>query len=303
MNSILKTVIFFLIAVLGYSGFSQSDLNGYKYIIVPKKFETFKDANEHQTSTLIKYLLTGKGFNTVYDDDLPSDLSFNRCLALTTVLQDESNLFTTKTTLVLKDCNGKEVFKTMQGTSKEKEYRAGYAEAIKKAMRSFNSFEYAYNGTGEGQAPITVSFENDVKKLKNETPMTKEVTAKKENLKPKPDPAVTQVATETTQYYRDITPVDSDVQKKQKEKPAIEPLQIKETELNDVWYAQAIENGYQLVDSTPTIRMKIFRTSKDTIFIAQTDTTNGMVFQTEGNWVFEYYKNEKLVQQALHIKF
>lgn len=301
---ILKTVIMLLITMIGYSGFSQSDLNQFKYIIVPKKFESFKNENEYKTSTLIKYLLAEKGFNVVYDDALPNDLNSNRCLGLKASLLEESNLFTTKTTVVFKDCNGKEVFQTMQGTSKEKEFRAAYSEAIKKAMQSFNGIDYAYSAKSEGQAPITVSFKNDIKKLKEEKSGEKESDASKKKGEPtEPNAAVTQIATEKTQYYKEVTPVDSDIQKNPMDQLTAQSLNIKKSEIDDIWYAQVTSTGYQLVDHTPTIRMRLFSSSIDSVFMAQTDALHGLVYQKDGNWVFEYYDKEQRVQQTLHIKF
>ena len=300
---ILKTVIAFVFALVGFSGISQSVLDEYKYVIVPKRFENFKNANEYQTSTLVKYLFTGKGFNATYDDDLPMDLRMNRCLGLMVQLKDDSNMFTTKTIIVLKDCNGKEVFRTLQGVSKKKEYKEAYSEAIKEAMRSFNGINYAYNGRTESQDSITVSFKNDIKKVdeKTEDGQTK-VSAEKERTKINPNPAVTQVATETTQYYKDNTPVDSEFKKVGGEEAALKN-NVEEPTMSDVWYAQATENGYQLVDSSPKIRMNLLKSSLDSVFMARTDTNNGMVYKKEGVWIFEFYENDKLVQQQLNIKF
>lgn len=290
--------------MIGYLGFSQADLNDYKYIIVPKKFEAFNKTNEHQTSTLIKYLFNGKGFNTVYDDALPNELNSNRCLGLWASLEDESSLFTTKTTIVLTDCNGNEVFRTMEGTSKEKEYKAAYNEATKEAMRSFNSVNYVYTGKAEQQEPITVSFKNDVKKLDGQkTDKNSRLESNKQEVITNKNPAVTQVATETTQYYNDKTPVDSQIKKEQQVKPSFQKLEIKKPNVGDIWYAQATQNGYQLVDSAPKIKMKLLRSSADDVFMAQTDTMNGLVYKQDENWIFEYYEDNQLVQEQLNIKF
>ena len=72
-----------------------AQFNDYKYIIVPKKFDAFRKENMHSTSTTIKYLLTKRGFNAVYDDALPDDLFQDRCLGLVAILQDDSSLFVT----------------------------------------------------------------------------------------------------------------------------------------------------------------------------------------------------------------
>lgn len=300
---VLKTVIAFVFALVGFSGISQSVLDEYKYVIVPKRFENFKNANEYQTSTLVKYLFNGKGFNAIYDDDLPLDLRVNRCLGLMVQLQDDSNMFTTKTIIVLKDCNGKEVFRTMEGVSKKKEYKEAYSEAIKEAMRSFNGINYAYNGKTESQDTITVSFKNDVKRVEEKTKdEDTKVNAEKKRTKMNPNPAITQMATETTQYYKDNTPVDSKFEKGVGGKAALKN-NVEKSNMSDVWYAQPTENGYQLVDSSPKIQMNLLKSSLDTVYMARTDSNTGMVYKKEGVWIFEYYVNDKLVQQQLNIKF
>tara|TARA_R110002126_G_scaffold242434_1_gene385615 strand:- start:324 stop:1226 length:903 start_codon:yes stop_codon:yes gene_type:complete len=300
----LKTIIALLFVCIGYSAYAQTNLNDYKYIIVPKKFDSFKETNEFQTSTLIKYLFTGKGFNVVYDDALPNDLNSNRCLGLMTNLQDAGNLFTTKTSIVLKDCNNNIVFTSMEGTSKEKQFKAAYTEAIREAMRSFNDTDYAYNGKSEKNEAVTVSFRNDVKKLdedKADEMSSKESVKVEEN--GVDSKIVSEEATESTQYYKDNSPVDSNIKKVEKETTTFKKVELKKLNVDDIWYAQATNIGFQLVDSTPKVRMYLLKSSSDTIFMGKTDTKNGIVYQKEGNWIFEYYENEKLVQEELNIKF
>src|SRR5690606_40364685 len=118
----MKNLFIALFFLGSFYGSTQEQLNEYKYIIVPKRFDDFKNENQYKTSTLIKYLFEQKGFNAVYDDALPPDLSQNRCLGLLANLKDDSNMFTTKVRIVLKDCNSKEVFITEEGTTKIKEY-------------------------------------------------------------------------------------------------------------------------------------------------------------------------------------
>ncbi len=300
----MKTIIALLFVCIGYSAYAQSNLNDYKYIIVPKKFDSFKETNEFQTSTLIKYLFNGKGFNVVYDDALPSDLNTNRCLGLLVDFQDDSSLFTTKTIIILKDCNDNTVFTSMQGTSKEKQYKKAYTETIREAMRSFNGTDYAYNGKSEKNESVTVSFRNDVKKLDEDKvdEMSSIESAKVEenggDLK-----IVSEEATETTQYYKDNSPVDSNIKKAEKETITFKKVELKKPNVDDIWYAQATNIGFQLVDSTPKVRMNLLKSSADNIFMGKTDTKNGIVFQKEGNWIFEYYENDKLIQEELNIKF
>ena len=300
----MKIVIALVFTFIGFSSFAQTNLDDYKYIIVPKKFDAFKNMNEHQTSTLVKHLFTGKGFVAVYDDQLPEDLKFNRCLGVLADLQDDSSLFSTKTIINLKDCNDEVVFSTMEGISKEKEYKAAYNEAIRESMRSFNGMNYSYTAKDKKDEAVTVNFRNDVKKL-DESKASKVLQAEKaaEEVNVKREPTVISEETEKTQYYKDITPVESNIKKTETQKPAFKSLEVKKPSPKDTWYAQATDNGYQLVDSSPKVRMNLLKSSTDNVFMAKTDTKNGMVYQKEGNWIFEYYENDKLVQEELNIKF
>lgn len=66
-------------------------------------------------------------------------------------------------------------------------------------------------------------------------------------------------------------------------------------------FAQPIENGFQLVDTTPKIVMKIFKTSQPDVFMVAGQ--KGMVVKKGAQWLHEYYENDKLVSQPLNIKF
>mgnify|MGYP003665840108 FL=1 len=300
----MKTVIAILLTFIGFSTFAQTNLDDYKYIIVPKKFDAFKNMNEYQTSTLVKYLFTGKDFNAVYDDNLPEDLKFNRCLGLSADIQDDSSMFSTKTIINLIDCNDEIVFSSMQGISKEKQYKEAYNEAIREAMRSFNGMNYTYSGKSEKNEAITVDFRNDVKKLDaSKADKIIQIEKTTEVVSSQKEPTVISKETEKTQYYKDNTPVESNIKKTEAEKPAFKRLEIKKPSAKDMWYAQATDNGFQLVDSTPKVRMNLLKSSADNVFMAKTDTKNGMVYQKEGNWIFEYYENDKLIQEELNIKF
>lgn len=75
------------------------------------------------------------------------------------------------------------------------------------------------------------------------------------------------------------------------------------TDIAGTLYAQAIPNGYQLVDITPKKVLILLKTSVQDYFIAEGGPSNGIVFKKEGEWMFEYYKDSKLVSQKLDIRF
>ena len=77
-----------------------------------------------------------------------------------------------------------------------------------------------------------------------------------------------------------------------------------ESVLGAVFYAQAIANGYQLVDSTPKIVMYMFQTSHDNIYLGQETVGNsGLIYTKNNQWFFEYYSGDQLMVKGLNIKF
>jgi hypothetical protein len=74
-------------------------------------------------------------------------------------------------------------------------------------------------------------------------------------------------------------------------------------EITGTLYAQATPNGYQLIDTTPKKVLVLLKTSMPDYFIAEAGASNGIVFKKDGEWIFEYYKDNKLVTQKLEVKF
>ena len=157
-------------------------------------------------------------------------------------------MFTTKVTLLLKDCQGNIIFKSKEGKSREKEYPVAYNQALTDAFSSLNAVPYKYDSTLAAQ------------------------------------PAVATPAMQT---------------------PAPAPATMPSTtaDITGTLYAQATGNGFQLIDTTPKKVLVLFKTSLPDCFIASAGATNGMVFKKDGEWFFEYYKDDKLVSQKLAVKF
>lgn len=68
-------------------------------------------------------------------------------------------------------------------------------------------------------------------------------------------------------------------------------------------YAQPTTNGFQLIDSTPVVVMKVQRTSKADFFFAQKGNNNGVLFNKDTQWFFEYYQGELLMSEKVDVKF
>ena len=87
----IKKITITVLFLVTFTGFSQqSNINNYKYIIVPDRLEIVKKVDQYQTSSLTKFLLAKKGFEVYLSNEkLPDDLALNRCLALTANVVDE----------------------------------------------------------------------------------------------------------------------------------------------------------------------------------------------------------------------
>ena len=144
MNNKLAVVLLFL--CLGFSATAQKNINNYKYIIVPLKYDFLSEKDQYRLNTLTRYLFKQKGFVALFDEEeFPEELSKDQCKALfANVEKGKGGLFTTKLDITLKDCFGKEVYRTETGTSREKDFKNAYVEALK---NSFSSIEFMdFNG-------------------------------------------------------------------------------------------------------------------------------------------------------------
>lgn len=91
----------------------------------------------------------------------------------------------------------------------------------------------------------------------------------------------------------------------------IENSNIKDSNLNDdnkktndlFLFAQPIENGFQLIDSTPKVIMKIYKTSSSICFIANKNNIQGVLISKDNQWFFEYLNNSNLVSEKVEVKF
>ena len=71
----------------------------------------------------------------------------------------------------------------------------------------------------------------------------------------------------------------------------------------EVLFAQPINNGYQLVDSTPKVVMKIFKTASTERYVAVKGDLNGELNNRDGVWYFDYFQNDKLISEKVEVKF
>ncbi len=76
------------------------------------------------------------------------------------------------------------------------------------------------------------------------------------------------------------------------------------TSNNDsILFAQPIENGFQIIDTTPKVIMKIYKTSNPSCFIAYKGNNQGVLVNKDNQWFFEYFTNSKMFSEKIEINF
>lgn len=134
MNKYL-TLVFFLFCIVT-SGVSQKTLADYKYVSVPEQFDFVKGKDRYQVNSLSRFLFKKYGFDAYFSSELPD---VTRCEVIWADVEGSSGLIYTKIRVVLRDCNGMELYRSQEGRSKDKDYKKAYHEAIREAFSSFES--------------------------------------------------------------------------------------------------------------------------------------------------------------------
>lgn len=84
-----KLVFIVAILFLSLKGFTQKNINNYKYVVVPLQFDFLKGKDKYRTSTLLRHLFKNEGFIVYFDEEgLPEDLFKDRCLGMYVNLKD-----------------------------------------------------------------------------------------------------------------------------------------------------------------------------------------------------------------------
>lgn len=198
----LRVFLLVLAFFMVFSGNAQKSVNDYKYVIVPTRYNFLKKDDSYQLNSLTQFLFKKYGFHAILQgQELPADLITNGCKGLQADVTKNSGLFITKLVVTLKDCNGREVFASAEGTSKEKDFKTAYHSALRDAFKSVEELNYSYNGNAESgvqsgqqaaiQAPKPTAVE---KESAVSTPKSQE-----KELQPQPNPTASTVK-ESSKY-------------------------------------------------------------------------------------------------------
>lgn len=282
-----SSLIILIIASLQFKVFAQENINNYKYFIVPTSYSFFNEEDKFQINSLTKFLFNKYGFTAfLQNEELPQELTKNKCLALYVNVEQEKSLFKTKLRIDLKDCGGRLVMSSNVGETREKQFDKAFNLALRDAFETYQNINYKYVPSNN-VVPVTVEPEIQEPIATKD----KEIERLKEEVK-----TLKEVKEETTQIVETPRVV------------AIEPeLKINETkvemieESSNLLYAQPIENGFQVVDTTPKIVMILLETGKSNVYMVK--GKNAMVYQEDGSWYLSENEGDKVSVKPLNIKF
>ena len=276
------TKVFFIISflfILSFNAFSQENINDYKYVIIPNQYSFVSSPDQYQLNSLTKFLFDKYGYTAfLQSEELPQDLRNNRCLALYVDVKKLSAFLKTKLQIELKNCDGVLVSLSKEGETREKEYSKAYNLALRDAFETYQSFNYKYkpsdkNLAKESTSVVNTNNEAEIERLQEELKLLKE--------------------------EKNIVEVVISEEKSKKVEPIIQEVKVKEDNLS--LYAQAINNGFQVVDNTPKVVMILLKTSKENTFIVKGE--NAIVYEEDGFWYISKNDGVKVSVERLDIKF
>lgn len=246
------------------------NLNSYKYVEVPEKFDFLKESNQYQLNELTKFLFEKYGFKAfLVSEEKPLDWNNTTCGVLRANVIDDSGLFQTKLQVVLKNCKNEEVFTSKVGSSKEKDYKLSYHEALRDAFSSFEAIDYSYDQNSKEEE--TKLATKDVEKVVEIDPIEQDSVQK------------------SKEVIVSAVPIPSNEQPELEESEPIGKEQKVYVSGNVEFYLQDTEYGYQLfLKQIEEPFAKLVKTESADHFIYSTIQDQGIAyFDKNGNLTVE----------------
>jgi len=212
------------------------------------------------------------GFTSIMDNEVfPKDLVYNGCLALRTDVENIKGFFITKLVVVLRNCT--------------------YHLALRDAFKSLETVNYSYKPTKKSLAENRIKTEanQETEKLKEEIKSLKDQESSNAKVAAKAEEKKVKILGEVEEI-KAIVEVDKAV-----------VLEVKTVKTSNVLYAQVIENGFQLVDSTPKVVMILLTTPKQDTFIVK--GKDAIVYKKDSFWYISQNDGKNYNTKLLNIKF
>jgi len=309
MKSILTICAFLML--FNTSGFSQEDVNAYKYVVVPTAFNFLNEPDQYQINSLTKFLFEKYGFTSLMaDEEFPEDLTNNRCLALFADVEKQKAFLNTKLQVHLRDCNNKIVLSSEIGQSREKEFDKVYNLALRDAFKSFETLNYSYQPSSKivskGVAQATETAENskaseEIERLQKEVEALKEKQLREEESKMQAE-----AAKERALRQQELAKAEDKVEAKVKNEAKQEVKEaIKEANKSDetiqTLFANPVENGYTITDASSKVLYNLVFSGKEDVYIVKGQ--DAIVYKMNNTWIVATSNDAGLSMKTLNVKF
>jgi hypothetical protein len=269
-----KLLILTLVLCFAIKADSQTDLNTYKYVVIPMQYDFLQGKDVYRLNTLTKHLFKQQGFDAYFNaQELPEDLFENRCLAMYVDVKKVKSFLSTKIQIEVKDCKGQLIMTSQTAKTKEKDYAKAYNIVVREAFKSFESLNYKYEPKPKNDEVVILK---------------KEESLKEESL------PVIEVVESDNEHVEKINK-DAIVKTKKVEED------VSNTIVTQIYYAQKNENGFQLVDSEPKIVMILLKTAADNVFTVK--GKDAIVFKKDDKWIYSEHSDKGEIKKVLNIKF
>ena len=282
MKKIVSILIICCFALLKVN--SQTEVNSYKYIIVPLQYKFLKGENKYRLNTLTKQLFLKSGYEVYYDKQLiPADLFEDRCLAMYADVNEIDRGFRiTNLEIELRDCKGELILKSDIGRSGINNHEKRFTTALRNAYDTFSDRLF-YQET----AKSTSTEEKVVDNKTSDKPLVKS--------------DVTLDVYENSKKVVETKDTNEKEAESTTEITAGEQETIEEASDNEILYAQEVDNGYQLVNSESKVVMVLLKTGLDDVFNVKGN--DAIIFKKDGVWMYSENKENGVKLKPLDIKF
>jgi hypothetical protein len=130
-------VLFFFLSIIP-KAFSQSTLSDYSFVIVPERFDFLNEDDKYQLNSIAEFLFNKHGFHAFKSGKAPNA---RRCDGLYAEVVNVNAFLKTKLVLVLRDCNGFEVYRSPEGVTRLKEFKQAHQDALRRTFEYFDDME------------------------------------------------------------------------------------------------------------------------------------------------------------------
>ena len=266
MKNAIFAILFFLI--VQFAGSAQ-ELEAYKYVRVPEKFEFLNEENDYQLNALTEFLFEKYGFEALYKEPRPAGVT--DCEVLQGDIRNDSNWFRTRLYMSLTDCHRKKVFTSEIGVSREKNYKTAYHEALREAFKSLERVGFSPVPKEVIVDPV-VSAE-EIEKVEKDT---SEAISK-----------IKEVIVDPVVPSEEIEGLEED---EHTNEPASEENFRRFTNGNSVYHLKDTPAGYDLFKTGETEKFAtLVKSGSGKNFLYSSKNVRGNAFfDTQGNLVVEY---------------